>query len=108
LLVRHEAVLLGLVVYGGGIGLRSIVRGTLPLALFGPVGYPSLIGRLAFPMLLGQAAGPAAGAVLLEHFGGRSVLLVLFWTAIVTLLFSVMLVPFARQSRARPVAKAES
>ena len=107
LLIRHEAVLLGLVVYGGGIGLRSIVRGTLPLALFGPVGYPSLIGRLAFPMLLGQAAGPAAGAVLLEYFGGRSVLLGLFWIAIVTLSFSAMLVPFARQSRARP-AKAGS
>ena len=79
LLTRQDAVVPALVVYGGGIGLRSIVRGTLPLALFGPVGYPSLIGRLAFPMLLGQAAGPsagrgAAGAFRRARRAGRAVL----------------------------------
>jgi hypothetical protein len=99
LLTSRDAVLPGLVLYGSGIGLRSIVRGTLPLALFGPVGYPSLIGRLAFPMLLGQAAGPSAGAVLLVRFGGRGVLAALFWMAIATLVFSAMLVPFAHQRR---------
>ena len=92
-----------LVVYGGGIGLRSIVRGTLPLALFGPVGYPRLIGRLAFPMLLGQAAGPSAAAVLLVRFGGHGVLVALFWMAIATLVFSAMLVPFAHPRAARLV-----
>lgn len=102
LLVRHDAVLVGLVLYGGGIGLRSIVRGTLPLALFGPVGYPSLIGRLAFPMLLGQAAGPTIGALLLVHFGGSGVLAALLWTAVATLAFSVMLVPFATQRQMKP------
>lgn len=33
--------------YGAGIGLGSIARGTLPLALFGPSGYAKLMGRLA-------------------------------------------------------------
>ncbi len=101
LLTRQDAVVLALVVYGGGIGLRSIVRGTLPLALFGPVGYPSLIGRLAFPMLLGQAAGPSAAAVLLVRFGGRGVLVALFWMAIATLASSVALVPFAHPQARR-------
>lgn len=101
LLASQDAVVPALVLYGGGIGLRSIVRGTLPLALFGPVGYPSLIGRLAFPMLLGQAAGPSAGAVLLVQFGGRGVLVALLWMAIATLVFSAMLVPFAHPSAAR-------
>ncbi|HUB13443.1 MAG TPA: MFS transporter [Acetobacteraceae bacterium] len=101
LLAQRDAVLVGLVVYGGGIGLRSIVRGTLPLALFGPVGYPSLVGRLALPMLLGQAAAPSAGAVLLEHFGGRSVVTALLWTALATLVLSAMLVSFARQPQVR-------
>jgi predicted MFS family arabinose efflux permease len=104
LLTRTGTVAIALVVYGGGIGLRSIVRGTLPLALFGPVGYPRLIGRLAFPMLLGQAAGPSAGAVLLVHFGGRGVLAALFWVAVATLVFSTMLLPFALQRRARRAA----
>ena len=107
LLTRQDAVVLALVVYGGGIGLRSIVRGTLPLALFGPVGYPSLIGRLAFPMLLGQAAGPSAAAVLLVRFGGNGVLVGLFWMAIATLVCSAMLVPFAHPSAARLVRGVE-
>ena len=101
LLARQDAAVPALVLYGGGIGLRSIVRGTLPLALFGPVGYPSLIGRLAFPSLLGQAVGPSAGAVLLVQFGGGGVLLALFWMAIATLAFSAMLVPFAKPRRMR-------
>ncbi len=103
LLTRPDAVVQALVVYGGGIGLRSIVRGTLPLALFGPVGYPSLIGRLAFPMLLGQAAGPSAAAVLLVRFGGHGVLVALLWMAIATLAVSAMLVPFAYSRGAQVV-----
>jgi len=99
LLVHREAVLAGLVIYGGGIGLRSIVRGTLPLALFGPDGYPALVGRLAFPMLLGQAAAPSAGAILLERFGGGSVLLALLVMALATLALSAALVPFAHRGR---------
>ena len=37
----------GLVLYGAGSGIRSIARGTVPLALFGRDGYAVLIGRLA-------------------------------------------------------------
>ena len=48
--------------YGAGIGLESIARGTLPLALFGPAGYAALMGRLAMPSLLAQAAAPSVGA----------------------------------------------
>jgi len=103
LLTRHDAVVPALIVYGGGIGLRSIVRGTLPLALFGPVGYPSLIGRLAFPMLVGQAAGPSAAAVLLVRFGGHGVLVALLWMAVATLAFSAALVPFAHPHAMRLV-----
>jgi Major Facilitator Superfamily len=101
LLVSPGAVLEGLVLYGSGIGLRSIVRGTLPLALFGPAGYASLIGRLAFPMLIGQAVAPSLGAVLLVHFGGQGVLMALLWMAVATLISSAVLVPFAKLQRAR-------
>ena len=34
-----------LVCYGAGVGLESIARGTLPLAIFGPDRYPVLMGR---------------------------------------------------------------
>jgi MFS family permease len=97
LLMRgYGAVWIGLMLYGGGIGLRSIVRGTLPLALFGADGYASLMGRLAFPMLVAQAAAPSAGAVLLQRWGADSILAALFWLAIATLASSALLIPFAR------------
>ena len=41
-----------LVLYGAGVGVNSIARGTVPLALFGSDGYATLMGRLAMPMLL--------------------------------------------------------
>jgi hypothetical protein len=58
-----------LMLYGAGIGLESIARGTLPLALFGSEGYATLMGRLAMPSLLAQAAAPSIGAFLLTHWG---------------------------------------
>jgi len=48
--------------YGISNGVLSINRGTLPMAVFGPAGYPTLIGWLAVPVLLAQAAAPALAA----------------------------------------------
>ncbi len=96
LMQRYSAIWIGLVLYGSGIGLRSIVRGTLPLVLFGAEGYASRMGRLAFPMLVAQAAAPSAGAVLLQRWGANSILVTLFWLAIATLASSALLIPFAR------------
>jgi MFS family permease len=47
--------ILALALYGAGNGIGSIAKGTLPLALFGPFGYASLMGELAMPSLLAQA-----------------------------------------------------
>jgi MFS family permease len=58
-----------LMLYGAGIGLESIARGTVPLALFGSVGYATLMGRLAMPSLLAQAIAPFIGALLLARMG---------------------------------------
>lgn len=60
---------LALVLYGAGNGVYSIARGTLPLALFGPFGYASLMGKLALPALLASALSPSLGALLLEWGG---------------------------------------
>jgi hypothetical protein len=59
----------GFILYGAGGGMRSIARGTLPLALFGAPGYPTLIGRLATPSLLAQAISPLIAALLLDQIG---------------------------------------
>ncbi|MDR3495452.1 MAG: MFS transporter, partial [Ancalomicrobiaceae bacterium] len=60
---------LALVLYGAGIGLESIARGTLPLAIFGPARYPVIMGRIAMPSLIAQAAAPSIGASLIEGVG---------------------------------------
>jgi len=60
---------LALALYGAGNGLGSIAKGTLPLSLFGPFGYASLMGKLAMPSLLAQALSPSIGAILIEWGG---------------------------------------
>ena len=55
--------------YGAGNGVLTIVRGTLPLAIFGAVGYGRRLGILSAPARLAQAAAPLAFGVLLEAFG---------------------------------------
>ncbi len=89
---------LGIVLYGGGSGIRSIARGTVPLALFGKQGYASLMGRLAMPTLVAQAASPMIGAWLLDGFGADVTLGVLCAGAAVNILLALALLPFARRS----------
>jgi hypothetical protein len=52
--------------FGGANGLITITRGALPLALFGPLGYGRLIGRLAGPFQIMQAAAPLVMAFVVE------------------------------------------
>jgi MFS family permease len=71
-----------LMFYGAGIGLESIARGTLPLALFGSEGYATLMGRLAMPSLIAQAAAPSVAALLIERAGANAALGALAGTAL--------------------------
>ena len=57
---------IALALYGAGIGLESVARGTVPLALFGSNEYATLMGKLAMPSMLAQAFAPSIGAMLLE------------------------------------------
>jgi hypothetical protein len=66
-----------IIVYGAGYGISWIARGTLPLALFGPVRFPRLIGKLAFPSLIAQALAPSAGAWLVDQSGADATIGVL-------------------------------
>jgi MFS family permease len=77
LLVGFPILAIAIILYGAGYGISWIARGTLPLALFGPQRYPILMGRLAFPSLIVQALAPAAGALLLVHYGADVTIAVL-------------------------------
>ena len=61
-----------ILLYGAGYGVSWIGRGTLPLALFGPIRFPRLMGKLAFPSLIVQALAPSAGALLIEANGAHA------------------------------------
>ena len=87
----------GLVLYGSGSGIRSIVRGTVPLALFGREGYAVLMGWLAMPSLVAQAASPSIGALLIEHLGTDLTIVVLVGAAVFNILLVLPLVPLARR-----------
>ena len=69
LALNLPVIAVALMFYGAGIGLESIARGTVPLALFGSSRYPELMGRIAFPSLMAQAAAPTIAAIGLEHGG---------------------------------------
>lgn len=56
-------------VYGAGNGLLTIVRGTLPLALFDPQIYGSLVGKLLAPSFYLSALAPLLYALVIEHLG---------------------------------------
>ena len=55
--------------HGAGNGMLTIAKGTLPLAMFGPVGYGLRSGVLAAPARAAQAAAPLIFGILMEHLG---------------------------------------
>lgn len=62
------------VAFGAANGVITIARGALPLALFGPVGYGRVLGRIARPALIVQALAPFAVAFAIERFSDQAVL----------------------------------
>ena len=87
------------VTYAAGAGVSFIVRGTLPLAMFGPHGYATLMGRLAFPSLAIQALGPWVVALLFMRWGHGAVLTTLFVLTVTNL--AVVLTMTALHGRSR-------
>jgi MFS family permease len=65
------------VLFGFGSGLKSIVQGTLPLSLFGSLGYGARMGRISSVRYVASALAPVALAFLLTHGGPWVALLIL-------------------------------
>lgn len=86
-------VALTLVLYAAGVGLKSIASGTVPLALIGPDGYATAMGRLAMPSLTMQALAPVGAAHLLTTgaAGAEALLWSLAGAALLNLLLAVVL-----------------
>jgi MFS family permease len=69
---------------GASQGVITIVRGAVPLALFGAHGYGTVLGLIATPILLVNAFSPAAFALLVDQFGWHSSLYALFGCSLIT------------------------
>ncbi|MDT8998878.1 MFS transporter [Paucibacter sp. APW11] len=59
--------------HGGGNGILTIVKGTLPLALFGAQGYGQRQGLLMAPMRVSQALSPWLFGLALDRWGGGAI-----------------------------------
>ena len=85
-----------LVFYGAGIGIESIARGTLPLALFGVDRYAAIMGRIAMPSLVAQAVSPSLSVLLMERSGASGTLAALFAFAILDVCWCSHYSPYCR------------
>lgn len=54
---------------GASQGVITIVRGAVPLALFGPVGYGAVLGMIATPVLIVNAVSPTLFALVVDRWG---------------------------------------
>jgi MFS family permease len=80
------------IMFGLASGLTSIVRGTVPLALFGAAGYASRLGILAGLRLAGSALAPFALSLALVHLGAGITISITFGAALAALI-ALMQVP---------------
>jgi len=90
--LEFPIIALALIAYGAGNGISSIVRGTVPLALFGPTNYAILMGRLGLPILLAMAAAPILGTVLIDAGGASLAFAVLAGMSLANILLVMVLI----------------
>jgi MFS family permease len=72
------------VLLGASQGVITIVRGAVPLALFGAEGYGAVLGLIATPILLVNAFSPAIFALMVDRFGWQISLYAMLGCSIVT------------------------
>ena len=58
--------------HGAGVGLMTIVKGTLPLALFGADGFGRRAAQLEAPSRIAQALAPIAFGAALDQLGAQA------------------------------------
>lgn len=61
-----------MLLHGGGHGIVTVARGTVPLAVFGPKDYGYRLGLLGAPTRIAQAFAPLAFSVVIDHLGAAT------------------------------------
>lgn len=86
--------------HGAGNGILTIVRGTLPLAVFGAAGYGARQGLIVAPARFLSALAPAGFGVLVERFGTGSLWFTMGLSALAFVALMALRVP--REPAAAP------
>lgn len=85
-------------VFGAGQGLSYIVRGVLPLTLFGANGYGARTGRINSVRLFVSAGAPFLAAAIFERFGAQMALGVIAAAGAVGFVAIIAIVPILRRA----------
>ena len=94
LLIGGAPALVFAICYGISNGILTITRGVLPMHVFGPNGYATLMGRMALPSQLAQAVMPTLVAPLLVFVPAMAALGAM---GLVAALAMVCLIPIGRK-----------
>lgn len=90
------------VMFGLGSGLNSIVGGTLPLELFGQVGYGAMVGWASSARQFSAAFAPFAFSAMLENLGVVPSLLTLVGIALVAVASFATIAVLRQNASRRP------
>ena len=105
LLMLAQGSLVQLIVFtvllGASQGVVTIVRGALPLALFGAKGYGAVLGLIATPILFVNAFSPALFAFIVDWIGWHSAIYALLASSIVTWIAIELMSRWYEGTRAR-------
>jgi hypothetical protein len=86
------------VLHGAGAGILTIIKGTLPLVLFGAHGYGARQGLIMMPARIGQAFAPFVFSMLMSKFGTSALWFTIVPSFMVVLMLG-MLGPAPKEQR---------
>jgi len=96
------------VIFGLSNGLVTVVRGAVPLALFGAKGYGMILGIIATPILLFNALSPMLFALLVDATDYRTGTWVLLAIAIASLVAMEIMAAWYRRHLRREATEASA
>lgn len=96
------AIVLFTLLMGASQGVITIVRGAVPLALFGAKGYGSVLGLIATPILIVNAISPTVFAMVVDRWGWTAAQTILLIASGASCLAMEMMSRWYRRSRHKP------
>lgn len=88
----YSFALVFVILYGAGQGLSSIIRGSIPLYLFGKDGYGKITGKINLYRNTVVATVPFGFAVLMDTFGPLVAVILLIIVSIISLILLYILI----------------